>query len=204
VSALIDYIKGIVKDTGDNFIVVENNGIGYRIFTSMNTSREISEGDELKIYADMVVREDDISLYGFYDKNELKMFRMLNKVNGIGSKLALAVLSTLDYNDLARSIALADSASLTSVSGVGKKTAQRIILDLKDKVIKEFGEMEMPESPKENRSITSKGEHRDAVDALMALGYGRTDASSAVQTVYEEGMKAQKIIKEALKTLLKR
>ncbi len=201
---LIDYIKGIVKDTGENFIVVENNGIGYRIFTSMNTIGEISDGDELKIYADMVVREDDISLYGFYDKSELKMFRMLNKVNGIGSKLALAVLSTIDYNDVARCIALADSASLTSVSGVGKKTAQRIILDLKDKVIKEFGEMDMPESVRQGRNLPSKGENRDAVDALMALGYGRTDASTAVQSVYEEGMKAQTIIKEALKTLLKR
>ncbi|PLX29501.1 MAG: Holliday junction branch migration protein RuvA [Clostridiales bacterium] len=201
---LIDYIKGIVKDTGENFIVVENNGIGYRIFTSMNTIGEISDGDELKIYADMVVREDDISLYGFYDKSELKMFRMLNKVNGIGSKLALAVLSTIDYNDVARCIALSDSASLTSVSGVGKKTAQRIILDLKDKVIKEFGEMDMPESVRQGRNLPSKGENRDAVDALMALGYGRTDASTAVQSVYEEGMKAQTIIKEALKTLLKR
>ncbi|HKL10695.1 MAG TPA: Holliday junction branch migration protein RuvA [Clostridia bacterium] len=201
---MIDYIKGIVKDTGENFIVVENNGIGYRIFTSMNTIGEISDGDELKIYADMVVREDDISLYGFYDKSELKMFRMLNKVNGIGSKLALAVLSTIDYNDVARCIALADSASLTSVSGVGKKTAQRIILDLKDKVIKEFGEMDMPESVRQGRNLPSKGENRDAVDALMALGYGRTDASTAVQSVYEEGMKAQTIIKEALKTLLKR
>lgn len=201
---LIDYIKGIVKDTGENFIVVENNGIGYRIFTSMNTIGEISDGDELKIYADMVVREDDISLYGFYDKSELKMFRMLNKVNGIGSKLALAVLSTIDYNDVARCIALSDSASLTSVSGVGKKTAQRIILDLKDKVIKEFGEMNMPESVRQGRNLPSKGENRDAVDALMALGYGRTDASTAVQSVYEEGMKAQTIIKEALKTLLKR
>ncbi len=201
---MIDYIKGIVKDTGENFIVVENNGIGYRIFTSMNTIGEIRDGDELKIYADMAVREDDISLYGFYDKSELKMFRMLNKVNGIGSKLALAVLSTIDYNDVARFIALGDGESLTSVSGVGKKTAQRIILDLKEKVIKEFGEMDMPDSARHSRKIPSKAEHRDAVDALMALGYGSTDASNAVQSVYEEGMKAQTIIKEALKTLLKR
>ena len=105
---------------------------------------------------------------------------------------------------MVRCIALSDSASLTSVSGVGKKTAQRIILDLKDKVIKEFGEMDMPESVRQGRNLPSKGENRDAVDALMALGYGRTDASTAVQSVYEEGMKAQTIIKEALKTLLKR
>lgn len=201
---MIDYIKGIVKDMGENFIVVENNGIGYRIFTSLNTIGEIMDGEELKIFADMVVREDDISLYGFYEKNELKMFRMLNKVSGIGSKLALAVLSTIDYNDVARCIASADSASLTGVPGVGKKTAQRIILDLKDKIIKEFGEMDMTEGARQGISLASKGEHRDAVDALMALGYSSTDASAAVQSVYEDGMKAQIIIKEALKSLLKR
>jgi len=201
---LIDYIKGIVKDLGENYIVVENNGIGYRVFTSMNTIGDIQDGEEIKIYADMVVREDDISLYGFYEKNELKMFRMLNKVSGIGSKLALAILSTIDYNDVARCIASADSVSLTSVSGVGKKTAQRIILDLKEKVIKEFGEMEIMDRSRQDRISPFKGEHRDALDALMALGYSRTDAAASVQSVYEDGMIAQQIIKEALKILLKR
>jgi Holliday junction DNA helicase RuvA len=201
---LIDYIKGIVKDLGENYIVVENNGIGYRVFTSMNTIGDIQDGEEIKIYADMVVREDDISLYGFYEKNELKMFRMLNKVSGIGSKLALAVLSTIDYNDVARCIASADSVALTSVSGVGKKTAQRIILDLKEKVIKEFGEVEILDRTRQDRMSPFKGENRDAVDALMALGYSRTDAAASVQSVYEDGMKAQQIIKEALKSLLKR
>lgn len=201
---MIDYIKGIIKDAGENYIVVENNGIGYRVFTSMNTIGDIQDGDEIKIYADMVVREDDISLYGFYEKNELKMFRMLNKVSGIGSKLALAVLSTIDYSDVARCIASEDSVSLTSVSGVGKKTAQRIILDLKEKVIKEFGEIEVLDKTKQDRMVLSNGEHRDALDALMALGYSRTDAAASVQYVYEDGMKAQQIIKEALKSLLKR
>jgi len=196
---LIDYIKGIVKDSGDNYIVVENNGIGYRVFTSMNTIGDIEDGEEIKIFADMVVREDDISLYGFYEKKELKMFRMLNKVSGIGSKLALAVLSTIDYSDVARCIVSDDTIALTSVPGVGKKTAQRIILDLKEKVIKEFGDIESAGRIMQNQSASSKGEHRDALDALMALGYSRTDASAAVQSVYEDGMKAQTIIKEALK-----
>lgn len=201
---MMEYIKGIVKDAGENYIVVENNGIGYRVFTSLNTINEVQDGGELKIHVDMVVREDDISLYGFYEKSELKMFRMLNKVSGIGSKLALSVLSGIDYNEVARCVATSDSATLVGIPGVGKKTAQRIILELKDKVEKEFGEIPSYGRSGAGPESSANREHRDAIDALVALGYSRTDASGAVQSVFAEGMKAQAIIKEALKGLMKR
>lgn len=200
----MEYIKGVLMDKKDNYMVIENNGIGYRVYTSLRTMGEVEMGDELKIHVDMVVREDDISLYGFYERDELKLFRMLGKVSGIGSKLALAVLSGLDHHEVVRSVAASDAPALTRVPGVGKKTAQRIILELKDKIEKEYGEAAFLAGSAEATAAPASLESRDAVDALMALGYGRSDAQTAVQSVYEDGMTAQTVIKEALKKLMKR
>lgn len=200
----MEYIKGVLTDKKDNYMVIENNGIGYRVYTSLRTMGEVEMGDELKIHVDMVVREDDISLYGFYERDELKLFRMLGKVSGIGSKLALAVLSGLDHHEVVRSVAASDAPALTRVPGVGKKTAQRIILELKDKIEKEYGEAAFLAGSAEATAAPASLESRDAVDALMALGYGRSDAQTAVQSVYEDGMTAQTVIKEALKKLMKR
>lgn len=200
----MEYIKGVLTDKKDNYMVIENNGIGYRVYTSLRTMGEVEMGDELKIHVDMVVREDDISLYGFYERDELKLFRMLGKVSGIGSKLALAVLSGLDHHEVVRSVAASDAPALTRIPGVGKKTAQRIILELKDKIEKEYGEAAFLAGSAEATAAPASLESRDAVDALMALGYGRSDAQTAVQSVYEDGMTAQTVIKEALKKLMKR
>ena len=200
----MEYIKGVLTDKKDNYMVIENHGIGYRVYTSLRTMGEVEMGDELKIHVDMVVREDDISLYGFYERNELKLFRMLGKVSGIGSKLALAVLSGLDHHEVIRSVAASDAAALTRVPGVGKKTAQRIILELKDKIEKEYGEAAFLAGSAEAAAAPASLESRDAVDALMALGYGRSDAQTAVRSIYEDGMTAQTVIKEALKKLMKR
>ena len=132
---MIHYIKGQYAGTFNGGVVIETAGMGYEIFVPENsTVYLLNDGDIVKLYTKMVLREDDVSLYGFSQKEGLELFEKLITVNGVGAKAALSIMSAMSITDVRKAIAFDDSAMLTKANGIGKKTAQRIVLELKDKM----------------------------------------------------------------------
>ncbi len=201
---MINYIKGQLVYIGENNIIVENNGIGYSIFISNRTSSKLPHlNNEVKIFTYMNVKEDGISLYGFLSLDELNMFNLLITVNGIGPKGALALLSELRPSDILMAISYEDKNALAIGKGIGKKTAERIILDLKDK-IGSFSVSEKESSISidvRQKESSASDEKNDAIAGLVALGFSKIEAAKAVESVYTIGMDSSKIISIALKVL---
>lgn len=196
---MYSYIIGEVKALNEGEVVLENNGIGYRIQASLRTISRFELNQTYKIYTSFQVREDGIYLYGFYSEEELEMFDALNKVSTIGPKTSLAILSTLSVRQIQLAIRNNDIAVLTQAPGIGKKSASRIILELVDWVEKQVLPPEGPEPeprPADHFEV--------AVDALMNLGYPKNTAERAVKGVTDSlGVDAelQDIIKAALKNV---
>lgn len=197
---MIHYVKGVYEDSGKDYIIVDNNGLGLKIFVSPSTiSRLDSIGRQIKLYTYFHVREDIMSLYGFITKEELDMFELLISVSGIGPKAGLSILSVLSPVKLGLSIMGGDINSLVAVPGVGSKTAKRIILELKDKIDKN-DVMELVDDFTEPSADSAK----EAVHALISLGYSSLEASSAISKLTSiEGKDTEEIIKAALKNLMK-
>ncbi len=199
---MISFIKGNIEVLGTDFFVIENGGIGYNIKATLGTISRLTKGSETKIYTHMQVREDDISLYGFLYTDELNMFNMLTSVSGIGPKGALAILDMLTPSDIMLYIVSEDSKALSKAKGVGLKTAQRIILELKDKmksssIVNSESDLSTYVYPTSSSSL----EIIDSIDALIALGYEKAEAVKAVNAVYTDGLSIQDTIKKALKNL---
>lgn len=196
---MIHFIKGRLAGSFANTIVVENNGIGYEIsMPSSSAAFAAGEGQEVMVYTAMIVREDDISLYGFDDRESLAMFRMLTGVTGIGSKGAVSILSALTVNEIKKAIAFDDPAMLAKAQGIGKKTAQRLVLELKDKV----DGFTVTESSDQLSVLTpSASGAGEAIDALVSLGYTKSEASEAVAACGLADGRAEDYIKAALKKL---
>ena len=193
---MIHYIKGTLAMKLDTGIVVEAGGIGYDISVPGNSSLYLrSEGDEVICYTAMIVREDDMSLYGFADRESLELFRLLITVSGVGAKAAMAVLSALTSSQLRQAIAFEDDKAIATANGVGKKTAQRIVLELKDKVSAD--DVSVPEQ--QAVSAVSDDARTEAVNGLIALGYSRAEAVNALAGT--EAATAEEYIKKALKNL---
>jgi len=166
---MISHISGILEQVENNLIIIDVNGIGYKIFVPISLLNSIgTSGDKVKIFTTLLVREDSISLYGFKTKEEKNLFNSLLNVSGIGPKSALGLISALSVNKLVSAIASGDVDVLSSVSGVGKKTAQRIVVELKDKMGKIYGikPSELAVGVPGESSLIS-----DAISALMTLGY---------------------------------
>lgn len=198
---MIGYIKGIVEEIGIDHVLLENNDIGYKLNVSSNTIAQLQEGERVKIYTKMIVREDDISLCGFYTKEELEMFNLLTSVSKIGTKLGLAILSFATPSQLHLYISSSDTKTLSKAPGVGKKTAERMVLELKDKLGKLAISLEdMGAGPDASIPTTSDGE---AIDALVALGYTGQESKVAVDFVKQPGMEVEDIVKKALEYILK-
>lgn len=202
---MLDYIKGYVEHIDDDHIVVESNDIGYHIITSATTIGELThQGDKVCIYTEMVVREDSITLCGFSSRNELKMFKLLTSVSGVGTKVGIAILSSIPYTSLYTIIISGNVDALTAANGVGKKTAQRIILELKDKVKKvmhisiDHGEM-IQEILDVNHTA-----FEDAKAALASLGYTQSEVNLALSGIETSNLSVEDIIKLALKNLMNR
>ncbi len=200
---MLDYIKGYVAHTDENYIVVDNGDVGYKIFTSYTTITELSHhGEKVCVFTEMVVKEDSITLCGFSTRNELKMFRLLTSVSGVGTKVGLAILSSIPYMSLYSIITTGDAASLTQANGVGKKTAQRIILELKDKTQRN---MNLPVSHGQiiaNFEVDTQN-FDDAKAALLSLGYSNAEINKAVESINTANASTEDIIKEALKNMMK-
>lgn len=195
---MYEYIKGHVAAIGQDYIVLENNGIGYKIFTSVNTMARLSPSDrDVLIHTYLHVREDMMLLYGFADKEELSLFNMLIGISGIGPKAGLSVLSTFTPRAVALSIAGNDPKELSKAKGIGKKTAERIILELKDK-FKSLEKDDLTYSRKESvKSLISD----EAKTALMVLGYSTREARKAVEGCLLENMTLEELIRSCLKYL---
>lgn len=191
------YIKGelILKDAG--FVVVDNNGIGYKIFTSGYTIANLNE-KIVTLYTYLHVREDVFDLYGFSSNEELSMFLNLISVSGVGPKAALSILSVMSPMGLAAAIITGDAKALTKANGVGAKMAQRVILELKDKL--KNADI-IPDSLTKEEVISS-GSPEEAVSALMVLGYSQNDAKRAVASV-DQSLSTEEIITLALKKMMK-
>lgn len=197
---MYEYIKGKYIGINKDYIIVENNGIGYRIFTSGATMSSIPKsGEEIMLYIEQIVREDFIGLYGFDSKEELEMFKLLLTINGVGAKAALSLLSISRVNNLKYAIMTGDEKHLCRGVGIGKKTAARIILELKDKLKPD--ELFDDENNFENCNNESIMVLSEALSALIALGYSEKESEAVLKNA-DKNESVENIIKSALKALM--
>lgn len=205
---MIGYVKGILEDIEENAVVLDVNGMGIRVYVSgVFLTMLPSCGTEMKIYTYTYVKEDAFILYGFRNKDELEIFKKLISVSGIGPKGGLAILSALSADDLRFAIYSGDVKSIAKAPGIGKKTAERLVLELKDKVSLSDNSadnlLEQLGREAENATGEFAGRRKDAIDALTALGYSGTDAAKAVKQVNPaEEMTVEEILKASLRYLL--
>jgi len=198
------YIKGKLETKGGDYIVIETGGIGYKIFTSLTTLEAAGQqGNDFKAYTHLYVREDVMSLYGFATQEELGMFELLLTVSGVGPKAALALLSAVSPSKFGLAVITDDAKTLTRAQGIGSKMAQRIILELKDKIKKQ--QLAINTGAGYGVPAVSGGDSRlsEAVSALMVLGYTPTEASKAVAAVYSDELDLETIIRNSLKGLIR-
>ena len=200
---MIRFIRGEYLYYESGAIVLETRGgIGFRIYVSDTSSLLTArEGDEIAVYTYMQVREDGMSLYGFADSEGLALFEQLITVKGIGPKAGLAIMSLGTPNQIKGVIAAGDAASIAMAQGVGKKTAERVILELKDKVSALPFEGTEPEGIAP-AAVPGSGERGEAVVALTTLGYTKKEAEAAVGSVLDEGLSAEEYVRKSLKYLL--
>lgn len=194
---MFSYIKGEVTIKANNFIAVDVNNIGYKIFMTEKEIQQIEIGDIIKVYTYMRVKEDDISLFGFLSNDELTMFELLISVGGIGAKSATQILSNIEPTEFALSVITENVSKLKKLPGIGAKTAQRIILELKDK-IKTNEAINNEESEKK---VVSSQNVQDAIDALQVLGYNRKSIQKAFEKIATNEKSVEELIKEGLKEL---
>lgn len=202
---MYSYIKGILTDMEEDLIVVEAGGIGYNIYTTGQTFNYLpSVGEEVKIYTYLHIREDAMILYGFLTKDDLRVFKLLIGVNGIGPKGALAILSVMTTDDLRFAVLGDDAKAISKAPGIGAKTAQRLILELKDKLSLEdaFEQKLANTQMKEEAKNHAKGAKNEAVQALVALGYSSSEALKALNGIeITEDTDVEDILKAALKNM---
>lgn len=201
---MIRYVKGIYGMPVSGGIVVEtNSGIGLEVFLPMNSPiYKYSEGDTIMVYTSMIVKEDSMTLYGFHNRESLEIFEKLITVSGVGAKGALAIVGTLSVEELKRAIAFEDAKEIARANGIGKKTAERIILELKDKMGKLDGEIPAGVSVSDVSSISADA-RSEAVSAMVELGYTKSEAFSAVAAVNDEGLSSDEYIRRALRNLFR-
>ena len=195
------YIKGKVVVKTNNYIVLENNGIGYKIFMSQNAIETLNEEEEnVKIHTYYQVREDDISLYGFLSNDELRMFELLLSVSGIGAKSAITILSSISTSDFAMAVITDDTSKLVKIPGIGAKSAARIILELKDK-LKNEDAMLKQNNTKAKKSVVDQEVVSEAIAALQILGYSKKEIDKALEEIELSNLTTEEIIKAGLKKL---
>lgn len=188
------YIKGALELKSNGYIVIDINGLGYKIFMSQNNIDTIGElHDIIKVFTYVKVREDDISIYGFKTQEQLKMFELLISVSGVGAKSALVMLSCIEPSDFALAVISNDVKVLTKVPGIGNKSAQRIILELKDKLKEEQLEENSSKKTKDNSENIN-----EAISGLMVLGYSKKDIEKAFEHLDIDNLSIEDLIKKGL------
>ena len=207
---MFSYIKGSLEVKTNGYIVIETNGIGYKIFMSETSIEKLGEiGSTVKVHTYLKVREDDISIFGFNSLEELRMFELLISVSGIGAKTAVAMLDVCEPTEFALAIISEDVKTLTQIPGIGAKSAQRIILELKDKMKKEQQIQELTKATKGLNSVKTKLEERieneekiqEAMAALQVLGYNKREIEKAFDKLAKEDMSTEELIRKGLTIL---
>ncbi len=194
------YIKGTLEEKAKDSIVIETAGIGYKIYISEKTMMSLGElGEKIKIYTHYHVREDNISLYGFTSNEELKMFELLLQVSGIGAKTAITMLSNITPSQFALAVISNDIKELVKIPGIGTKSAQRMILELKDKLKVENAVEEKSETKSEE--ISNVEAINEATQALQILGYNKAEIKRVFEQIQLKNVSTEEIIKNALKNL---
>ena len=200
------YIKGSLEMKSNGYIVIDINGLGYKVFMSQNNIDTIGElHNIIKVFTYVKVREDDISIYGFKTQEELKMFELLIGVSGVGAKSALVMLSCIEPSEFAIAVISNNIKLLTQVPGIGTKSAQRIILELKDKLKAEQSELD--EEKLENAKLKSSKTNenvQEAISGLMVLGYSRKDSEKAFTHLIVDELSVEELIKKGLILLTKK
>lgn len=204
---MIGRLRGILLEKKAPRLLIEVGGVGYEVEAPMSVFYCLPEvGVEITIYTNLVVREDAQLLYGFNDSRERELFRTLIKVNGVGPKLGLTLLSGIEASEFVRCVRNGDSSTLVKLPGVGKKTAERLVVELKDKLSKwdcsgVYDELSAPPLGQsiENQSIDTE---QEAVSALVALGYKHQKASKAISRIKAEGLSSEELIRQALRSMM--
>lgn len=195
---MITHIRGVLVEKNPAYVVIEtSDGIGYYIHISLSTFSQLKDEKELKLYTHFVVKEDAQVLYGFYEESERTLFRLLISVNGIGPNTACLILSALSVQDLVNAISAEDVRTIQSVKGIGAKTAQRVIIELKDKLSKASF------AAAENFSTDYNNNKSEALSALVALGFAKNPAEKVLDKILKEeaSLTVEELIKKALKLL---
>lgn len=203
---MISYIRGPLTEIDEDMIVVEAGNVGYNIRVPLSLIERLPGiGEEVRIYTYLQIREDAVSLFGFLSRQDLKMFKQLLGVSGIGPKGALGLLSAMRPEDLRLAIVSGDTKAISRAPGIGNKTAQRVILDLKDKISMDQlipGDLSEERVLDSGRKLGLNDAGKEAVDALVALGYSAMEAAKAVRQVeIGEGMTADQVLKASLRHL---
>lgn len=193
---MINHINGRLTEKSPTHVVIETSGVGYYINISLNTFEKVGNNEACRLYTHLVVKEDSHTLFGFYEMAEREVFRKLISVSGVGASTARVMLSSLNPTEIAVAITSADVAKIKSVKGIGAKTAERIILDLRDKIGKD-GAFENLDIPVHNNAQT------EALSALLALGFPKNSAEKVIQKILNKqaDLKVEGLVKEALKQL---
>lgn len=200
---MFSYIKGILEVKTTGYVVIDINGLGYKIFMSDTAINKLGEiGDSVKVHTYVKVREDDISIFGFNTNEELRMFELLISVSGIGAKSAITILSNIAPSSFALAVITNNINEIKKLPGIGPKTAQRIILELKDKLkteesIDDKSEIQIEKAIKDNNKI------KEASSALQVLGYSQREIEGALKNIDKDNMSVEDIIKKALFYLAK-
>lgn len=195
---MIDFIKGNVEYKGENYVIISCNNIGYKVMTSQNSLRKLMAlKEEVCLHTELIVREDSMTLCGFSEVDEKEMFKLLTSVSGVGTKVALGILSSIDYQDIYAILTRGDVKALTAANGVGKKTAERMILELKDKVVKVIN-LPMDDLLNPPELLIENSAMEDARGALLSLGYQSQEVNKFMKTL-QGNETVESIIKKALK-----
>ena len=197
------YLSGMVAEIAPNLAVIDCGGVGYACATTNYTLAQLRRGEQAKLFTYLHVREEIFDLYGFSTQAELNSFKMLLGVSGVGPKAALAILSSGTPDQLALSIVTGDEKSLTSVPGIGKKIAQRVILELKDKIGKDMGGGSVSTSAPVTVSAGGSDALNDAAAGLAVLGYSSAEIAPVINKLDTASMTAEQIIKTVLKQMVK-
>ena len=197
------HLEGTVAEIEPNFVVLDCSGIGFALNTTANTISYLSRGSSCKLYISDSVREDAFELYGFYSKNERRFFDMLTSVSGIGPKAALSILSANTPEGLALAVSSGNEKALTVAPGIGKKIAQRVILELKDKIGADWGISAPSGAGSVAAPVGDNAAVNDAVAALTVLGYGSNEIAQALRGIDTASMNTEQIIKTVLRRMVK-
>ena len=201
---MLAYIKGTIEDKAKDYVVIETTGLGYKVFMPETAMEKLGNiGDKVKVYTYYRVREDDISIFGFNTKEELRMFELLLSVSGIGAKTAIIMISIIEPSEFALAVIANDISKLVEVPGIGTKSAQRIVLELKDKLKKEEN-IEKIEGKKTKDSKENIQAIEEAMSALQVLGYNKKEIEKVFEKIEKDNLTVEELIKHGLKELSKK